>query len=360
MENSSMKFLSSLVEAAAPVGHEAAAVSAWLKYVKPFADECFTDAYGNGYAVLNPEGDPAIVVTGHADEIGLMVTYIDDEGFLWVGSLGGYDPKILPAMRVRVLAKDGVLNGVIGAMPPHLQRAATGGTPVKRYKFGENVYIDIGAKDKKDAEKKVQVGDPVILDYGLRELKGGLVTSRGLDNKVGIWVAGEVLKRVTKKSARLKAKVIALATVQEEIGGHGAAMAAFRLEPDLAIAIDVCQSMDHPYMEKKRFGDQQIGKGPVLGHGSANHPVLVDRLARVARRKRIDIQHEALPNRTGTDADSIFTVKAGIPTATVSIPQRYMHSPVETLSTSDLDQTASLVAELCLDLKSKERIRVIV
>ena len=360
MENSSMKFLSSLVDAAAPVGYETAAVSAWLKHVKPHADECFTDAYGNGYAVLNPQGDPAIVVTGHADEIGLMVTYIDDEGFIWVGSLGGYDPKILPAMRVRILAKGGDINGVIGAMPPHLQRSATGGTPVKRYKFGENLYIDIGAKDKKDAEKKVQVGDPVILDYGLRELKGGLVTSRGLDNKVGIWVAGEVLRQVQKRRSKLKAKVIALATVQEEIGGQGAAMAAFRLEPHLAIAIDVCQSMDHPYMEKKRFGDQQIGKGPVLGHGSANHPVLVERLARVARRKRIDIQHEALPNRTGTDADSIFIVKAGIPTAVVSIPQRYMHSPVETLSTRDLEQTATLVAEFCLDLKGKERIKVAV
>jgi putative aminopeptidase FrvX len=360
MENSSMKFLSSLVEAEAPVGHEAAAVSTWLKFVKPFADDCFTDAYGNGYAILNPEGDPAIVVTGHADEIGLMVTYIDDEGFVWVGSLGGYDAKILPAMRVKVLAKGGALHGVIGAMPPHLQHAETGGTPVDRYKFGDNIYIDIGAKDKKDAEKLVSVGDPVILDYGLRELKGGLVTSRGLDNKVGIWVAAQVLKRVQKRRAKLKAKLIALASVQEEIGGHGAAMAAFRLEPDLAIAIDVCQSMDHPFMEKKRFGDQQIGRGPVLGHGSANHPVLVDRLTRVARRKRIDLQHEALPNRTGTDADSIFTVKCGIPTATVSIPQRYMHSPVETLSISDMEQTADLVAELCLDLKSKERIKVVV
>ncbi len=358
MQNSSMQLLEDLIAAEAPTGHEAPAVKAWLDYLKPYSDEQFTDSYGNGFAVFNPDGDPAVMVTGHADEIGLMVTYIDDEGFLWFGSLGGYDPKILPAMRVKVFAKGGKLPGVIGALPPHLQNPATGGTVLKRYKFGEHLYIDIGAKDKKAAEKLVRVGDPVILDYGLRKLKGDLITSRGLDNKIGLWTAAQVLKRVATSKKKPSAKIIALATVQEEIGGFGAQMAAFSTEPDVAVAVDVAQSMDHPGMEKKRWGEHCVGKGPVLGHGSANHPEVIARLEKVARRLRIDIQHEAAPRYTGTDADSIYTSRSGIPTAVVSVAQRYMHSPVETLSTADLEQVAQLLTEFCLGLKRGERFKV--
>ncbi|MCH7472429.1 M20/M25/M40 family metallo-hydrolase [bacterium] len=358
MEDSPRRFLEALAAQAAPSGFEAPAVKCWLDYLKPHAGETFTDSYGNGFAVLNPGGDPAALITGHADEIGLMVTYIDDEGFLWVGSLGGYDAKILPAMRVKVLAKEGDLPGVVGAVPPHLQRPESGGVEVKRYKFGENIYIDIGAKDKAEADKHVRVGDPVILDYGMTELGGDLVVGRGLDNRIGIWAAAEVVRRLAGRKDQLAAKVVAMASVQEEIGGHGASMGSFRVEPDVAIAIDVTQSVDHPAAEKKRFGEVRLGKGPALAHGSANHPVVVKRLESVARRLRISLQHEALPNRTGTDADSIFSAKAGIPTAVVGLPQRYMHSPSEMVSLADLEQVARLVTEFCLDLKAGERFTV--
>jgi len=386
MDLTPQQFLARLVERHGPTGSEAPVVAAWLDYVQPFADEVHTDAYGNGWAVLNPEGDPRIVLTGHADELGLMVSYIDDEGFIWVSSLGGYDAKILPGMRVRVYgtgpeavgeplmapAKEGnstqpegginasptSIAGVVGALPPHMQHADSGGVELKRYKFGENVYVDIGARDKAHCEQYVRVGDSMVLDYGFRELRRELVVGRGLDNKVGIWAAAEGLRRCAERRADLKCSVIALATVQEEIGGYGAQMAAYRLNPDAAIAVDVTQALDHPGTEKKRFGETKLGRGPVLAHGSACHPELVARLERVAKRARIELQHEASPRFTGTDADNIFKTRSGIPSAVVGLPQRYMHSPVELVNTRDLDDIAALLAEFCLDLQTGERFAV--
>lgn len=358
MENSARQFLIDLVHTPGPTGSEAPVVKLWCDYLKPFADEVYTDAYGNGFAVLNPGGDPQVLLTGHADELGLMITHIDDKGFLWVASLGGYDAKVLPAMRVRVLAAGGSLPGVIGAMPPHMQHAAAGDKELKRYRFGENVYIDIGAKNKAEAERHVRVGDVAILDYGFMELNGQLAVGRGLDNKIGIWSAAEGLRRCAEQRGKLKAKVVAVATVQEEIGGYGARMSAFRLDPDVAIAVDVTQSVDHPGTDKKKWGEARLGGGPVLAHGSACHPEVVARLTKLARRLRVDLQHEAAPNHTGTDADSIYATRAGIPTAVVGLPQRYMHSPAETVHLGDLENIARLLAAFCLELKAGERFAV--
>ena len=359
METQARDFLKALVDQAGPTGFEAPVVKAWCKYLKPYADEVYTDSYGNGFAVLNRKGDPCVMLTGHADEIGLMVTYIDDNGFLWVGSLGGYDAKILASMRVRVFSSSGKeLKGVIGALPPHLQGLARGGKDLKRYKFGENVYIDIGAKDKQDAEKHVRVGDPIIVDYGYREMNDELASARGLDNKIGIWTAAEALRQCSANKAKLAAKVVAVATVQEEIGGYGASMGSYSVNPDVAIAVDVTQSVDHPGVDKRKFGDHKLGLGPVLGHGSANHPTVVQRLEKVARKQRLDLQHEASPRYTGTDGDSIYVTRGGIPTAVIGISQRYMHSPAETLSLTDLDHAAKLLAGFCHDLKRGERFKV--
>lgn len=362
MESAARDFLAALVEAPGPVGSEAPVVSAWLKYLKPCADECFTDAYGNGYAVINPKGDPHIVITGHADELGLMVTHIDDEGFLWVGGLGGYDAKVLPAMRARVFGTGGEskapLPAVVGAMPPHMQRTEAGDPELKRYKFGDNVYLDIGAKNKAEAAKYVRIGDSAVLDYGFAPLRGDSVVGRGLDNKIGLWAAAEALRRVSAERGKLKARVTALAAVQEEIGGHGAEMGAWRLEPDCAVAVDVTHCCGHPGVERKRWGDVRMGRGPVLARGSACHPELVSRIERLAKRARIDLQYDAAPNYTGTDGDSIYKVKGGIPTAVVSLPQRYMHSPAEMVNLRDLESIAKLLSALCLDLKPGERFKV--
>ena len=357
------QFLVDLVHTPGPTGSEAPVVARWCDYLRPYADEVFTDAYGNGFAVLNRGGDPTVLLTGHADELGLMVTHIDDNGFLWVGSLGGYDGKTLAAMRVKVLAKSGEIPGVIGSIPPHLQHPAMGDKELKRYKFGENIYIDIGAKNKAEAEKHVRVGDSAVLDYGFMELNGELIVGRGLDNKIGIWAAAEGLRRCAEKSpaagnGKLKAKIVALATIQEEIGGYGAKMGAFRIDPDVALAVDVTQSVDHPGTDKKKWGEAKLGSGPVLAHGSACHPEVVTRLTKVARSLRIELQHEASPNWTGTDADGIYTTRAGIPSAVIGLPQRYMHSPAETVNLSDLESIARLLSGFCLGLKQGERFAV--
>ncbi len=366
MEKSPLQFLRELVATPGPTGFEAPVVKRWLAYVKPFADETFTDSYGNGFAVLNPKGDPCVMLTGHADEIGLMVTFIDDEGFIWVKALGGYDPKVVTSMRVKVhgsgpAAKGGPVAGLVGALPPHMQRAEQGDTELKVYRFGENVYVDIGARSRKECEQYVRVGDAISMDYGYRELRGDIACGRGLDNKIGIWSAAEGLRRAREArdgGAPLAAKIVAMASVQEEIGGYGAQMGAFRINPDVAIAVDVTQSVDHPATEKKKFGDVRLGRGPVVGHGSANHPEVISRLERTARRRRIDLQHEAAPRYTGTDGDNIYITRAGIPTGVVSLPQRYMHSPSEMVNLRDLDNIAVLLAAFCLDLKAGERFMV--
>ncbi len=358
MDQAAREFLTALVNSYGPSGFEAPVVRTWMDYAKQFADEVYTDAYGNGFAVLNPKGDPHILLDGHADEIGLMVSYIDDDGFLWVSTIGGYDAKILPSMRVRVLSGGKELPGLIGSLPPHMQRESQGGNELKRYQFGVNVYVDIGARSKAEAEKHVRVGDPIVLDYGLDELQNGLVCGRALDNRIGIWSSIEALRRVKQSGRTIHARITAVAAVQEEIGCLGAGMAAYSAEPDLAVAVDVTQSVDHPQAEKKRWGDMKVGNGPVLAHGSACHPELNRRIEEVARKARITLQHEAAPRYTGTDADSIYRTRSGIPTTVVSLPQRYMHSPAETVHLADLEQIAELLAALCLSLKKGERFSV--
>jgi putative aminopeptidase FrvX len=222
------------------------------------------------------------------------------------------------------------------------------------------VYLDIGARNKAEAAKHVRIGDSAILDYGYAALRGETIVGRGLDNKIGLWAAAEGLRLASLERGKLKARVTALATVQEEIGGHGAEMGAFRLAPDLAVAVDVTHCAGHPGVEKKRHGDVRMGRGPVIGRGSACHPEVVSRIERLSRRQRIELQYEANPNYTGTDADSIFRVKGGIPTAVVSLAQRYMHSPAEMVNLRDLESIGKLLGALCLDLKSGERFRVAV
>jgi putative aminopeptidase FrvX len=362
MHEGARNFLTQLVDAPGPVGQEGAVVATWLKYVGQFADETYTDSYGNGFAVLNSGATPTVMLEGHADELGLMVSYIDEEGFLWVTSLGGYDPKILPSMRVKVLATGakakGPLPGVIGAMPPHMQRPEAGDPELRRYRFGENVYVDIGAKNQAEAAKYVRVGDAMVLDYGLADLRRSLVIGRGLDNKIGIWAAAEGLRRCAERRAELQCSVVAVAAVQEEIGGHGARMASFRIDPDVALVVDVTQSVDHPGTEKKRWGDVKLGQGPVLAHGSACHRGVVERLERVAASHELTLQHEAAPRFTGTDADEIYKNRQGIPSAVISLPQRYMHSPAEMVNLEDLDAIAELLKNFCLDVRAGETFNI--
>lgn len=354
MTATSLDFLKKLIDTPSPSGFETPGQKVWLDYVKSFADETFSDSYGNAVAILNPKGSPKIMVSGHADEIGLMVNYIDAEGFIYFQRIGGVDHTLLRAKRVNIHTEKGLVRGVIGATAIHLI------DPKDRDKSPKlhELYIDIGARTKKEAERVVQVGDPITFEEGFEVLRGDLAVAKAFDNKIGTFSAAEVLRLVHKKRKNLKACVYAVSTVQEELGGFGARMIANQLKPDAAIAIDVTHATDSPSISKQKAGEVKLSKGPVITFGSANHPVIAKRLLETAKAAKIAIQKEANSNRTGTDADSIFSQASGIPTVTIGLPNRYMHTSVEMISLVDLEKLSELLAAFCLSAKKEERFRV--
>jgi len=352
MQKRALDFLWELLTTASPSGFEARVARVWLKYVSPIADETLTDAYGNAFAVLNPKGSPTVMFEGHSDEIGLMVTYIDDEGYLWVDGIGGVDAKMLPGLRVVLHRPEGPLSGVIGATAPHMQTAESRDKSAKM----TDIYVDIGAKDKKEASALVTVGTPITIDHGPVRLLGDTLAARACDNKIGIWSAAEGLRRYA--ALKGNAKVIAAAHVQEEVGLRGARMGAYRWDPDAAIVVDVTNATDFPDVDRKLRNEIKMGGGPAIRVGPACHPKVTERLERVAAAQKIKLQRVPIPRRSGTNADAIFPTRQGIPTGILSTPNRYMHSPSETINLKDLDQIPTLMARFGADLKKGERFSV--
>lgn len=352
MQKAPRLFLEELLSTPSPSGFEARVARVWLDYVKPFADETLTDAYGNAFAVVNPQGSPSVMFEGHSDEIGLMVSFIDEDGYLWVSAIGGVDPKMLLAKRVIVHAPEGPLPGVIGALAPHMQNAEQRENSPKI----SEIYVDIGAGNKKEALKLVNVGTPITIDHGVQQLLGDTLAARSCDNKIGIWAAAEGLRRY--KALGGSARVIAAAHVQEEVGLHGAAMGAFRWDPDVALVVDVTNATDFPDVEKKLRNEIKMGAGACLRIGPSCHPKVVERLEQVAGKLKLPLQRVPIPGRSGTNANAIYPARAGIPTGILSTPNRYMHSPSETINLKDLDSIATLLAHFAAGLKKGERFTV--
>jgi endoglucanase len=353
MRDASLQFLQQLVNTPSPVGHELRGLQVWLDYVRPYAEETFWDAYGNCVAVLNKGGSPRLMLAAHADEIALTVHYIDDQGFLYVRRLGGVDPVVSVAQRVVVHNRRGPVKGVIGSVPPHLLKDEGDRKPPKIHEL----FIDIGAANRREAERRVSIGDPVTLEDQFEILHGQLAVARAFDNRIGTFAVAEALRFLRESGARLQAEVCAVANVQEEVGLFGARQIAYSLQPDLAIVVDVTHATDYPLINKTKHGDVRLGKGPTLTHGGCNHPLLVQRLETLARKARIPIQHEAMSNTSGTDTDAIFWTRGGIPSALVSLPNRYMHSPVEVIHLGDLEAIPRLLAEFARSLKRGESFR---
>lgn len=356
MNKTSLDFLTSLLETPSPSGFETRGQRVWLDYAKPFADETRADAYGNCYAILNPAGSPRILLGGHADEIGFMVNYVSDDGFIYFQSIGGSDPALARGQRVTIHGKDGPVPGVIGQLAIHLQE------PDDRKKVPDwhQFIIDIGATSKREVEKIVRVGDPITYSYGVQKLLNHRIAARACDNRIGTFAAAEGLRVAFENRRKLTACVIAVSTIQEENGLYGASMAGYSVHPDAALVVDVTHATDIPLCTKPKHGDVRLGGGPTLGIGSANHPVLVERLAAVARRARIPVQFDPAPRRTGTDADAIFRQRGGIPTVSIGLPNRYMHSPVEVVDLRDLERIGNLLGRFALDVKKGERFAVTV
>jgi endoglucanase len=336
-------FLRNLMDTPSPTGYEAAASGVWRAEASTFADRTWVDTHGNAYAAVNESARPRVMLAGHIDEIGLLVTYMDDKGYLSFRTLGGYDPQVLPGQRVRVLTRDGPILGVIGRKPIHLMRDDEN----KKVVRVDELWIDIGAVDKKDAEGLVDVGDAAVLDYRYEELRGDLAVARGFDDRIGAAVVLEALRHLSQK--RPPCAVIAVATVQEEIGIRGAMTSAYGLDPDVGIAVDVTFAMDTPGSEtdRKRVGDLALGKGPVLMRGPNANPRLYRLMVEAAADAGIPYQVEPEPRVSGTDASAIQVTRAGVVSGLVSVPNRYMHSPCEMVHLRDVEQCAQLIAETC-------------
>ena len=354
MRSDSFQFLKKLLETPSPSGFETSGQRVWLDYVSEFADEVSSDAYGNCTAVINPKGSPRILLTGHSDEIGFMVQFINDEGFIYFKSIGGSDPALARGQRVVVHGRKGAVAGVIGQLAIHMQE------PDDRKKVPDlhQMFIDIGAKSKADAQKQVRVGDPITYDYGVVELGNGRIAARGCDNRIGTFAAAEALRWVAENRKKLKACVIAASTIQEENGLYGATMTGYSVKPDIALVVDVTHATDIPLCTKSKHGDVKLGEGPVISLGSSNHPVVNARLEAVAKREKIEIQFEANPRWTGTDADAIFLQRGGVPTVSIGLPNRYMHSPVEVIELDDLEEIGKLMGAFAIDVKADEKFAV--
>lgn len=339
MDDRAVQFLRRLLDAPGPSGYEQAPARVWREEAATFADEVTSDVLGNSYAHLKSEGGPIVVIEGHIDEIGLLITHVDEQGFLWFDHIGGWDNQVLVGQRIRITGNSGDVIGVIGRKAAHLLDKNDRDKAVDKH----DLWIDIGANDRADALTRVSVGDPAVVDAQFAQLTDDLCLSRSMDNRVGAFVALEAVRLLAEN--RPVASVYALAATQEEISFAGAYTSTVRLSPTVAIAIDVTHSTDYPTADKKRDGEVKVGGGPVLTRGASIHPAVFQGLKEAGARLGLTCPVQGAARSSGTDADAMIRSGIGTATGLVSIPNRYMHSPNELVSLSDLENAARLIAD---------------
>lgn len=335
MDDRERAFLMDLLETAGPSGFETPTQRRWVEAVSTVADRVETDAYGNAVAVVEG-GDPTIALTGHGDEIGFMVRDIDDDGFIRISPIGGSDRTVSKGQHLRIHTDDGVVPGVVGQTAIHLRDKDE-----DTLEDIDEQVVDIGAEDAKEAGTLIERGDPITVDQTISALENGRIAARGLDNRIGIWAAAEGLRRAVERNPT--ATVCAVSTVQEEVGLRGAQMVGFDLDPDVVLTVDVTHATDEPGVPTGKGRGVDLGGGPTIARGSANHPTVVDAARDAAKAADIDCQLLATAKSTRTDADAFYTARGGIPTLSIGVPTRYMHTPVEVLDLADLDRTATLL-----------------
>ena len=341
MSTTSLAFLKRLLDSPGPSGFESGPARVWREEVKTYADEVRADAHGNSVGVVNPKGSPRLMLAGHIDEIGLQITHIDDEGYLYFAGIGGWDSQVLVGQRVVVVGPKGPVKGVIGKKAPHLMKK----DEFEKVSQITDLWIDIGAATRTEAVERVHVGDPAVIDAAAMEFAGDRIVSRSIDNRIGAYVVAEALRLLAKERPSHTA-VFAVATTREEIAytGGGARTSAVGIDPQVALVVDVTHATDWPGADKKQGGDHKLGGGPVFSRGSAVSSLVFDRLVCCADETQIPYTVQAAPRDTGTDADAIHNALRGIPTGLVSVPNRYMHSPNEMVSLVDVDRAARLLA----------------
>lgn len=347
MDEQAKQFLVELLQTPSPSGHEMAIQKKWLNYVKPFAESIATDFAGNAIASLNKNADFKVLLAGHCDEIGFLVRRIDDKGFVYVEKLGGISHKPAIGMKVQILGKKPII-GMIGANAEHH------GGMKDEFKF-EDLFIDIGAKTKREAMEYVAIGDVAVYKREPELLLNRRISGRGLDNRTGAFIVAEVLKRLSGE--KLNVGVFSVSTVNEETNMGGAYFAGSNIKPSMAIATDVTFATDYPSVNQAKYGEIELEKGPVLAKGAPINWKINEMLERSAERLNISLQYELTPRRTGTDADQLRLTGKGVPIALVSLPLRYMHSPVETASLQDIEEEISLLVDFILHLTGNEDLK---
>jgi endoglucanase len=348
MDQSAKEFFKQVLETPSPSGYEQPVQDIVRRYVADFADEVRTDLHGNVIVGCNTDAPMRVMFAGHCDQIGLIVSHINDNGYIYTNTIGGWDPQQLIGQRMTIYTAGGPVPAVIARKPIHLLDPDERKQVVKQ----KDLWLDIGAKDKDEAAKAVAIGDPVTLELGYQEMRNGLANSPGMDNKTGLWVAIEALRRAAKRGG-LNVALFAVSTVQEEIGLRGAITSAYGVNPHVGVAIDVTHATDCPTIDKTQEGDIKLGGGPVIYRGPNMNPRVVDRLRAAAAAREIAVQWGASGRGTGTDANAIQLARGGVAAGLISIPNRYMHSAVEMIALDDIDRSADLLAEFAIAIEAE-------
>ncbi|MDA7672832.1 M42 family metallopeptidase [Verrucomicrobiales bacterium] len=351
MNDSERDFLLNLLNTPSPTGFEIPGQKVWAEYNRSHADSVENDAYGNTWATLGGDETDGltVMIEAHADEIGYMVKHITKEGFLFVDRIGGSDWATARGRRITILGDKGEVKGIIGNTAIHIRDR-------ENLEKGPKVHelaIDIGASSAEDvAELGIRVGHPAVYSDAAELFGKNQIIGRALDNRIGGFIISQVMKKLAAE--KQDSTCIALNAIQEEIGGYGAKMASYRLMPDVCLVLDVTHATDSPGIEEKQHGTVKLGGGPSITHGTANHPLVVQRMMQVAEEKGITLQHEASSRATGTDTDSIYHIKSGIPSALVSLPLRYMHSVVEMADLDDVQNVIDFMAAFVSSIKKDD------
>ena len=347
MDLEPLEFLKKLLETPSPSGYEAEIQQVVRDYVSDFADEVETDLHGNLIVGRNPSSSLRVMLAGHCDQIGMVISHIDENGFLYAQTIGGWDPQQLIGQRMTVWGEVGPVNAVIARKPIHLLKDEERKQVVKL----EELWLDIGAQSEAEARELVTVGDPVTLMLGFQEMRNDLANAPGMDNRTGLWVVIEALRRC---GPQLDCAAFAVSTVAEEIGLRGAKTSAFTVDPHVGIAVDVTHATDCPTIDQRQQGRIQLGAGPVVFRGPNMNPKVVTRLREVAHTCRLPYQPSALGRAASNDSNALQISRGGVATGLVAIPNRYMHSAVETISLKDLDVAADLLAEFLNSLRADD------
>jgi tetrahedral aminopeptidase len=347
MDKQSKKFLFDYLNNASPTGFEHTGQQIWLDYLKPYIDDYMVDVYGTAVGIINPTGKYKVVIEAHADEISWFVNYITEEGYIYVRRNGGSDHQIAPSMRVNIHTEKGIVKGVFGWPAIHVRDAGKEETPTLK-----NIFIDIGAENKKEVEAMgVHVGCVITFEDELMELNKKYLVGRALDNRMGGYMIAEVARKLNENKKKLPFCLYIVNAVQEEIGLRGAEMISRRLKPDLAICTDVTHDTQSPMYNKKESGNLKCGNGPVVCYGPAVQNNVLKMIIDTAQKKKIAFQRQAVSRSTGTDTDSFAYSAEGVASALISLPLKYMHTTVETVHKDDVESVINLIYEVLLSVK---------